>query len=184
MEVPCCGYCRRVLAIITGHRHKQYCNDACRQAAHRARLEKARLEQEERDRQARIQQERAALIERFGNLLPGTLDLLQSLQSSSLVSRIGQAIAAEQEHARQDYVRERNDVVDNFLEMGEQFGFPMLRNDDFKLDEGLPAWLAFCGDASLEWLCLARDIAYVRVQAKAGRERLSQLQPASLEEER
>jgi hypothetical protein len=173
-----------VLEIIPGHRHKQYCNDACRQAAHRARLEKARLEQEERDRQARIQQERAVLIKQFGNLLPGTLDLLQSLQSQSLVSRIGQVIAAEQECARQDYVRERNEVIDNLLEMGEQLGFPMLRNDDFALDEGLPAWLAFCGDASLEWLCLARDVAYVKVHAVVARKRLSQLQPASVEEER
>lgn len=176
MEEQRCKHCNQVLEIIPGHRHKQYCNDACRQAAHRARLEEARLEEEMRARQARIQQERAVLIKQFGNLLPGTLDLLQSLQSPSLVSRIGQAIAAEQERARQDYVRERNDVIDNFLEMGEQLGFPPLRNDDFKLDEGLPSWLAFCGDASLEWLCLARDIAYVRVCAVAGRKRLSQMQ--------
>lgn len=176
MEVPRCKYCHRVLEITPGHRRKQYCNDAHRQAAHRARLEKARLEKEERDRLACIQAERAALIEQFGNLLPGTLDLLQSFQSSSLVQRVGQVIAAEREQARLDCAQERSTAIDNLLESGEELDFPMLRNDDFELEEGLSSWLVFCGEASLEWLCLARDIAYVKLQAKAGRNRLLHMQ--------
>lgn len=173
--MPRCLWCNREIEIIAGHRHRQYCNDVCRQAAHRARLEKARLEAEEVARLARIQQERALLIDEYGVLLPETLDLLQSLQSPSLVRRIGRMIVAERESMRQDYVRERNTVVDDFLGMGEQLDFPRLRNDDFELSEGLSSWLAFCEDASLEWLYVARDVAYVQVHAKTGRKRLVQL---------
>ncbi len=30
--------CKHPIAIIPGHRRRQYCNDACKQAAHRARM--------------------------------------------------------------------------------------------------------------------------------------------------
>lgn len=35
-----CGYCRQPVTQLTGrgHRPRRYCNDACKQAAYRARL--------------------------------------------------------------------------------------------------------------------------------------------------
>jgi hypothetical protein len=176
MEVPRCKYCHQVLEIIPGHRHKQYCNDACRQAAHRARMEKARLEEEERDRLARVQSERALLIDQYGPLLPDTLDLLQSLQSPLLVQRIAKVIVVEKERARQDCGRERNTITEELLLLGEQIGFSALHSEVFDLEAGVAAWLAFCDDAGLQWLYLAKDAAYLKIQSAAGRKRLAQVQ--------
>ena len=94
-QVHRCLHCKLTIEVIPGHRKKQYCNDLCRQAAHRQRVEKARLEEERLAEQERIRRERAALIEAHGDLLCETLDLLQSLQSPSLIRRIAQVIAAE-----------------------------------------------------------------------------------------
>jgi hypothetical protein len=176
-QVHRCLHCKQKIEVIPGHRKKQYCNDLCRQAAHRQRVEKARLEQEERDRQARIQRERAALIEAYGDLLCETLDLLQSLQSPSLIQRIARVIAAERQRARDDYGRERNVLTEELLLMGEQIGFAAISTDLFQLEADIAAWLAFCDDASLEWLYLAKDAAYLKLRAADGRKRLLQLAP-------
>ena len=39
-EQPRCGNpaCKKVLVLIPGHRRRQYCDDACKMAAHRARI--------------------------------------------------------------------------------------------------------------------------------------------------
>ena len=171
-----CLWCNQKIEIVTGHRRRQYCNDVCRQSAHRARMGKARLEEEERDRLARVQSERALLIDQYGPLLPDTLDLLQSFQSPLLVQRVARAIVVEKERACQDYGRERNQVTEELLLMGERIGFLALHCEVFDLDAGVPAWLAFCDDASLEWLYLAKDAAYLKIQAIAGRKRLAQMQ--------
>ena len=36
------------------------------------------------------------------------------------------------------------------ITLKKKFDFPVLRNDDFELEAGLPSWLVFCGKASLE----------------------------------
>ena len=172
-----CLHCKRKIEVVQGHRKRQYCNDICRQAAHRERVEKARLEEERLAEQERIRRERAALIEQHGDLLCETLDLLQSLQSPSLIRRIAQVIAAEKQRARDDYGRERNVLTEEILLMGEQIGFAAISTDHFQLEADIAAWLAFCEDASLEWLYLAKDAAHLKIQAANGRSRLLQLAP-------
>lgn len=171
----CCQYCKRPIVTIAGHRTRQYCNDNCRQAAHRARLEAARVVAEEAARQAHIREERAALIDQYGNLLPATLDLLQSIQAPAQVQKIARVITTELEHARKNYGQERNAITEELLLIGEQIGFPALGSEIFDLAAGLPSWLAFCDDSRLEWLYLAKDAAYLKIQATSGRKRLAQI---------
>lgn len=174
-EVMCCGYCRLPIKVTRGHRPKRYCNDACRQAAHRQRLEAARRAEEEAAHLARIQQERISLMKRYGNLLPGTLDLLQTFQSVSLVEKVVKVIIAERENACLSEAKERNMVMEDLLLIGEQLGYQILTNDDFMLEAGVESWLAFGESASLGQLYQARDIARIKIQAESGRKRLVQL---------
>lgn len=172
-----CKHCNQVIVVITGHRPRQYCNDAHRQAAHRERLEKARRVEAEKARQAAIQRERAQLISQYGNLLPQTLDFLQSFESSALAHRIATVIATEKKRTREDLAGERSMVIGELLLAGEQIDFPALCCETFDLEAGLPDWLAFCNDSgtSLERLYLARDATYLKIQAANGRKRLAQL---------
>ena len=170
-------YCNEIIVAVAGHRKREYCKEAHRQAAHRERIAEARLEQDERDRQARIEQARAAFLKRYGNLLPGTLDLLQSLQSASLAEKIVKAIRAEQELVHQTEEAARSAVIEDLLLTGEQIGYPSLINDDFVLDAGVESWLTFIESESLEQLYLARDIVQIKLRAANGRKRLTQLVP-------
>ena len=145
------------------------CLQPCAQGRAQDLAEAARL--------ARIQQERILLLSRYGNLLPQTLDLLQSFQSSTLIEKIVTVIRAEQEWVRQTELEERNTLLEAFLLTGEQLGFPPLLNDDFELEVGLDSWLIFTQNASLPQLHQAYDIAHIKIQAKAGRLRLAQLAP-------
>src|SRR5436305_4785887 len=45
----CCAYecCQSQIVVQSGHRHKQYCNDTCRQAAHRLRKQREQDEKKE-----------------------------------------------------------------------------------------------------------------------------------------
>ena len=169
--------CRKPIITIPGHRRRQYCDDACKQKAHRARLEEARLAEEEAARQTHIERERQELLKRWGNLLPETVDLLQSVYSSSLVEQIVKAIRAEQEWVRQAQSQERDTLTEYLMLLGEQLGFQSLINDDFQLEASVEKWLAFCYNASLEELYQARDIAHIKQQAQSARKRLAQLMP-------
>ena len=136
-----CLHCKQEIEVIPGHRKRQYCNDLCRQAAHRERVEKARLEEERIAAQERIQRERAALIQQYGDLLPGTLDLLQSLQSPSLIRRIARGSPGQKQRVRDDYGRERNVLTEEILLMGEQIGFQhSLPISSSLMQISLPGW--------------------------------------------
>lgn len=115
--------CGKPIVIIPGHRRRQYCDDACKQAAHRARLLAARQAQEEAERQ------------------------------------------------------ERNQLIESLMLAGEQLGFAVLTNDDFRLEPGVENWLTFCDQAGLATLYQAYDIAHIKVRAQAARKRLVQLRP-------
>jgi hypothetical protein len=167
--------CGLLLVQTSGHRPRKYCSNACKQAAHRARKREAQKARDEAAHLARIQQERILLMNRYGNLLPQTLDLLQSLEAPTLVAKIAAIIIAEREHACLSGTRLHNAILEDLLLIGQDLGFPALKNDDFELVTGLENWLAFTESASLELLCQARDIAYIQVQAAAGRKRLVQL---------
>jgi len=165
--------CSGTFVIVRGHRRRQYCDDACKQAAHRAASRRARLAEEEAARQARIERERQELLKRWGSLLPETVDLLQSLPS--LAEKIVKVIRAEQETARQAQNQERATLLEYLMLQGEHLEYPMLINDDFRLEQGADSWLAFCQDASPEQLYQARDIVHMKLQAQKARQRLAQL---------
>jgi len=167
--------CGRPILVIPGYRRRQYCDDSCKQKAHRARLEAARLAQEEADRLARIEQERQTLLKRWGNLLPETIDLLLYLPSSA--EKIVKVIRAEQEWISKSQHQERNTLLEYLMLLGEQLDYPMLINDDFRLNQGPENWLTFCEQVDLASLYQARDIAHIKVQARAARKRLGQLSP-------
>jgi hypothetical protein len=138
-------------------------------------LEVVRREEEEAERLACIQAERLSLLKCYGNMLPETLDLLQSFQSAILVEKIVRVVVAERENARQALATEQNMVMEDFLLIGEQLGYGVLVNDDFVLEAGVECWLAFTELASLEQLYQARDIARIKLNARASRKRLAQL---------
>ncbi len=169
--------CRRPIVTIPGHRRRQYCDDACKQTAHRIRLDDARRAEEETARLARIEQERLMLLKKWGNLLPETIDLLLSMPSSA--EKIVKVIRAEQEWLRQSQLQERNTLLEYLMLQGEQLDFPTLTNNDFRLEQGPDSWLAFCQDGALERLYQARDIVHIKLQAQTARRRLVLLAPQS-----
>ena len=174
-EVHCQNpQCHKPILTIPGHRRRQYCDDACKQKAHRVRLDEAQRAKEEAERLARIEQERQVLLKKWGRLLPETVDFLQSLPSS-LVEKIVNVIRAEQEDARRAQHQERTALLEYLMLQGERLHFPTLVNDDFQLSEGADNWLAFCQDASPEQLYQARDIVHIKFQAQTARKRLAQL---------
>jgi len=169
-DQPCCQNpdCGLPILVTGGHRPRKYCNNACKQAAHRARLREAERVREEEDRLARIQAERILLLSRYGNLLPQTLDLLQSFQSRALIEQVIAVIRAEQEWARQTELQTRSAIIEALLLAGEQIGFPTLTNDDFEVEAGVDHWLSFIEEADLGELYQACDIVHIKVQAAAG----------------
>ncbi len=56
---------------------------------------------------------------------------------------------------------------------GEQVDFPLIVTETFDLAPTVFAWSAFCGNASIEDLRLAREAAHLKVQAKNGRLKFS-----------
>lgn len=76
-----------IVQIGGGHRQRLYCNENCRQAAFRRRREEAEREKHH-----------ASLQERFGGLLPKTVQLLDTLMQYSgyeMAERVAFAINAE-----------------------------------------------------------------------------------------
>lgn len=169
--------CRKSIVVLSGHRRRQYCDDACKQAAHRARLLAEHQTKEEAARQAQLERERALLRERWGDLLPETFDLLQAIRATSWAEQIAKVVIAEREWARQTEIQERKALSEEIMLGGEQLGFPALSHEFFDLKVGVELWLVFCTDASTEWLCLARDTVHMKLWAQAGRKRLAQRTP-------
>ncbi len=83
-EQPRCGNpdCGLPLTIVRGHRRRQYCDDACKMAAHRARLAAANQARYEALLAELAQREREAWRQRYGELPVEALDLLRSLKST------------------------------------------------------------------------------------------------------
>jgi len=81
------------IQIIPGHRRGQYCDDACKMAAHRARVEAENRARYEALQLKVAMQEREELRQRWGDLLPESLDILRQL-------RIAHGIAVAEQVAR------------------------------------------------------------------------------------
>jgi hypothetical protein len=179
-EQPRCGNpaCGLPIAVLQGHRPRQYCNDACRMAAHRARVI---AENQARDAALQLQlalHEREVWRERFGDLLSASLDLLRHLRityGAALAEQMAAALSAERDEGRKSLVEERATLIDEIMLTGEQVDFLAVVTETFELAPGIFGWSAFCGSASVEQLRLARDAAYLKLQVKRGRLKLAEL---------
>jgi hypothetical protein len=179
-EQPRCGNpaCGLPIVVLAGHRRRQYCNDACRMAAHRARII---AENQARYEALELQlalHEREVWRGRFGDLLPASLDLLRQLRitySEALAEQIAAVLRAERDEGRKSLAEERATLIDETMLAGEQLAFPAIATEDFDLAPTVFCWSAFCGSASIEQLRQAHDAAYLKLQVKRGRLKLAEL---------
>lgn len=179
-EQPRCGNpaCGLPIVVLAGHRRRQYCNDACRMAAHRARII---AENQARYEALELQlalHEREVWRERFGDLLPTSLDLLRQLRitySEALAEQMAAALRAERDEGRKSLAEERAALIDETMLAGEQLDFPVIATETFDLAPTVFCWSAFCGSASIEQLRQARDAAYLKLQVQRGRLKLAEL---------
>ena len=169
---PACGL---PIEVIPGHRQRKYCDDACKIAAHRARVT---AESQARYEALQLQlalREREGWRERWGDLLLASLDLLHHLRITygmALAEQIAAALKAERDEGRKNLTEERTTLLEEIMLAGEQVDFPAIATEAFELQPGVFAWSAFCGRASIEDLHLAREAAHLKLQAKNGRLKL------------
>ena len=173
-EYPRCGNpaCGNELVLIPGHRRRQYCSDPCKMAAHRARLAAANQARYEALQVELALRERETLRQRWGDLPPEAFDLLRSLRLTYgvlLAEQVAGALVLVRDEARKSLAEERATLIDQVMLAGEQVDFPAVTTDAFELQPGVFAWSTFCGTASIEQLCLAREATHLKVQAKNGR---------------
>jgi hypothetical protein len=173
-QSPTCGL---PIEVIPGHRPRKYCDDACKMAAHRARIA---AENQARYEALQLQlalHEREVWRERWGDLLPTSLDLLRHLRityGTALAEHIAAALKAERDEGRKSLAEEHATLLEEIMLAGEQVDFPAIATEAFELPSGVFAWSTFCGSASIENLRLAREAAHLKVQAKNGRLRLGE----------
>jgi len=174
-ENPACGL---PIVVLAGHRRRQYCNDTCRMAAHRARVI---AENQARDAALQPQlalHEREVWRERFGDLRPSSLDLLRHLRitySKALAEQMAAALRAERDEGRKSLAEERAALINETMLAGEQLDLPVIATETFDLAPTVFCWSAFCGSASIEQLRQARDAAYLKLQVQRGRLKLAEL---------
>lgn len=162
----------QVLVVLPGHRRRQYCSDTCKMAAHRARIAAENLARSEALQLQLALREREELRQRWGDLLPASLDLIRHLRtasSTSFAERVAAALKAEREEGRKSLAEERATLIDQVMLAGEQVDFPAIVTETFELAPSVFCWSAFCGTASVEDLRLAREAAHLKTQAQRGR---------------
>ena len=168
--------CNQSLVVIPGHRPRQYCSDTCKMAAHRARIAAANQVRYEALQMELARREREELRQRWGGLPPEAFDLLRSLRMTygiTLAERVASVLQVVRDEAHKSLVEERAMLIDQVMLAGEQLDFPLIVTEAFDLAPTVFCWSAFCGNASIEQLRLAREAAYLKVQAKNGRLRLA-----------
>jgi hypothetical protein len=173
-QEPRCGNpaCGKTLVVIAGHRRRQYCDDACKMAAHRARIAAENQARYEALQLELAQREREELRQRWGDLPPQAFDLLRQLRMTygiTLAEQVAGVLSIVRDEARKSLVEERAALIDEIMLVGEQVDFPALVTEAFDLPPDVFAWSAFCGDASIEDLRLAREAAHLKLQARNGR---------------
>ena len=122
--------------------------------------------------------EREVWRERFGDLLPVSLDLLRHVRSTysgALAEQMAAALSAERDEGRKSLAEERATLIDEIMLTGEQVDFPAIVTETFELAQTVFCWSAFCGSASVEQLRLVRDATYLKLQVKRGRLKLAEL---------
>jgi hypothetical protein len=171
-ENPACGL---PIVVLAGHRRRQYCNDTCRMAAHRARIFRENQARYEALQLQLALHEREVWRERFGDLLPASLDLLRHLRityGAAMAEQMAAALRAERDEGRKSLAEERAALIDETMLAGEQLDFPAIATETFDLAPTVFCWSAFCGSASIEQLRQAHDAAYLKLQARSGRLKL------------
>jgi hypothetical protein len=145
--------CGKALVIIPGHRRRKYCDDACKMAAHRARIAAANQARYEALQLELARKEREALRQRWGDPPPEAFDLLRSLRMTYgivFAEQVADVLKAVRDAAQKTLVEERAALIDEIMLAGEQVDFPAMVTEAFDFPPDVFAWSAFCGDASME----------------------------------
>ena len=169
--------CNRTFVLIPGHRRRLYCSDTCKMAAHRARIAAENQVRYEAQQLEQALREREELRLRWGDLPPEAFDLLRSLRMTYgivLAEQVAGVLTMVRDEARKSLAEERATLIDEIMLAGEQVNFPAMVTEAFELASGVFTWSAFCGDASIEELRLAREAAHLKLQAKNGRLKFAQ----------
>src|ERR1019366_6175273 len=95
-DAPRCqnAACGRLNTVIPGHRARKYCNDNCKQAAYLARQDAAEHARKTAEEAERLRLEMEALTQRWGELLPDTLQQLKTLKDRAGMTVADQVVAA------------------------------------------------------------------------------------------
>lgn len=174
-ENPDCGL-ELGLIETDGGRNRHYCNDACRQAAHRAR-------KREKQRQVILQQngELREYWQRHdihGEVLLRLQEILikhgqEAARAATDVVRVALAAAAQ---AGSD---EQSTLIEEIMLQAEERGFEAVIFDDCQIAAGAEAWAEFVSHASTAYMRQVRGYFYElkqrQRQAEAGRKRLESL---------
>jgi hypothetical protein len=86
-----------------------------------------------------------------------------------LAERVAGVLSMVHDEARKSLAEERASLIDEIMLAGEQLDFPLIVTEAFDLAPTVFCWSAFCGNASIEDLRLAREAAHLKVQARNGR---------------
>ena len=86
-----------------------------------------------------------------------------------LADQVAGVLSLVRDEARKSQAEERASLIDEIMLAGQQLDFPLIATETFDLAPTVFCWSAFCGDASIEDLRLAREAAHLKVQAKNGR---------------
>lgn len=87
----------------------------------------------------------------------------------TLAEQVVGMLTLVRDEASKSLVEERAALIDEIMLAGEQLDFPLIVTETFGLPPDVFAWSAFCGDASIEDLRLAREAAHLKLQARNGR---------------
>ncbi len=148
--------CTEMIKQITtgrGHRARLYHHKNCRMAATRARQRAADAEAERQRLLALELAEKEALRKQFGNLLPGSIDLLYQLKQDhwqGLVEHVGQALQAER--ATPVPPQEKSLMEANIISWGHKLNFPAICEQGIDIPDGLSGWWHYCYHTSVEVL--------------------------------
>lgn len=170
--------CKQTFAVIPGHRRRHYCGDTCRKAAQRDREDRARQKAEEMAKQARYEQEMAALRKRYGtgSLSPKCLEYLLDIRGrygEALMQEFGQMLINEITAAHHSWAVTRSNLIREIMELAELLKYGPVSGPAGITIEGIDAYSRVVELADMEELQNLRDAAYLAVKGQQRLEMLS-----------
>lgn len=168
-----CGYehCQRPLEVKPGHRRKEYCNDTCRQAAHRLRVEQEQATKRTNFDYYLTKYHSPRLRSILEHVLreQGASDLLRLV--TAIDEEISQVQGSDASSARVTYLQmqlseyraivdldEREKLKQQFMAVGQLLDYRAI--DTFRISEGYECWADY-----VSWTyetTLAEGIVYLR----------------------